>query len=637
MGIKLSTEVGGAYENRNYGEITITNGAEKYIYAFFIEDDGNTIRFRNNSQNFLYLQINDGSGNIIMDNWSDEDLKNKTYTFAAIYPGDDGDDTLQNVYYNTNNNNCYLFTIFGFGIGINNKAYIIGDSKPSFEYLSIKSLANFKIIKEESNFTIDEDGSQILQITIQNNGDLDASGYEEIDGKFYDFHRLIQVTNDQNISEKIGDFTKDKYILDGGKKYYPKNIVSGNLITTSINQFTITNSNYSIVKLPYDVNKTLGISITPPLKAQEKITFTIKFNKEYGGFIDPGSYCFSADDLHYLGTNGEGDTKEFIDNTPFETSDNYFIFDVKSTHTISQYVSIELKQSGHEDEDTNAIFTFSRSVNSNSSNDYITGDLTINYILHGTATEGVDYVQITTKSVTIPDGQNSVDLSITINSDTITDPLESIIVIISDSSDYIIKPGKDRAITLIGEGVMSGLSTQNNHGEFKNSYAFAALKTDGSVVTWGDEDYGGDSSSVRLDLSSDVTQIFSTQYAFAALKANGSVVTWGVNWGGGDKSIYNPTTQTYTSVSSHLTEVTQIFSTSSAFAALKKNGSVVTWGNDDYGGTAPSKVNDAPDTSSDKVTQIFSTKVAFAALKNDGSVVTWGYDHGGVVGEIQIL
>ena len=38
MGIKLSTEVGGAYENRNYGEITITNGAEKYIYAFFIED-----------------------------------------------------------------------------------------------------------------------------------------------------------------------------------------------------------------------------------------------------------------------------------------------------------------------------------------------------------------------------------------------------------------------------------------------------------------------------------------------------------------------------------------------------------------------------------------------------------------------
>ena len=83
--------------------------------------------------------------------------------------------------------------------------------------------------------------------------------------------------------------------------------------------------------------------------------------------------------------------------------------------------------------------------------------------------------------------------------------------------------------------------------------------------------------------------------------------------------------------------MTQIFSTSSAFAALQKNGSVVTWGNDDYGGTAPSKVNDAPDTSSDKVTQIFSTKVAFAALKNDGSVVTWGYDHGGVVGEIQIL
>ena len=29
-----------------------------------------------------------------------------------------------------------------------------------------------------------------------------------------------------------------------------------------------------------------------------------------------------------------------------------------------------------------------------------------------------------------------------------------------------------------------------------NNYAFAARKGDGSVVTWGDSDYGGDSSSV---------------------------------------------------------------------------------------------------------------------------------------------
>ncbi|MBA4450408.1 hypothetical protein FHK94_12880, partial [Cylindrospermopsis raciborskii CS-506_D] len=60
---------------------------------------------------------------------------------------------------------------------------------------------------------------------------------------------------------------------------------------------------------------------------------------------------------------------------------------------------------------------------------------------------------------------------------------------------------------------------------FSNDEAFAALKSDGSVVTWGDSSFGGDSSSVSSRLTSGVTQIFSTGYAFAALKSDGSVVT----------------------------------------------------------------------------------------------------------------
>ena len=46
--------------------------------------------------------------------------------------------------------------------------------------------------------------------------------------------------------------------------------------------------------------------------------------------------------------------------------------------------------------------------------------------------------------------------------------------------------------------------------------AFAALKSDGSVVTWGSSAYGGDSSSVSTALGSGVIKIFSTQRAFAA-------------------------------------------------------------------------------------------------------------------------
>ncbi len=66
--------------------------------------------------------------------------------------------------------------------------------------------------------------------------------------------------------------------------------------------------------------------------------------------------------------------------------------------------------------------------------------------------------------------------------------------------------------------------------------AFAAVKEDGSVVTWGDAVNGGDSSEVSEDLRSSVKEIFSNAYAFAALKEDGSVVTWGNPRRGGDSS-----------------------------------------------------------------------------------------------------
>ena len=48
--------------------------------------------------------------------------------------------------------------------------------------------------------------------------------------------------------------------------------------------------------------------------------------------------------------------------------------------------------------------------------------------------------------------------------------------------------------------------------------AFAALKSDGSVVTWGNsEGGGGDSSSVSSDLNSGVAYVFSNLEAFAAI------------------------------------------------------------------------------------------------------------------------
>ena len=65
--------------------------------------------------------------------------------------------------------------------------------------------------------------------------------------------------------------------------------------------------------------------------------------------------------------------------------------------------------------------------------------------------------------------------------------------------------------------------------------AFAAILADGSVVTWGLENFGGDSSAVRDHLKG-VSQIQASHAVFAAILADGSVVTWGHAENGGDSS-----------------------------------------------------------------------------------------------------
>ena len=159
---------------------------------------------------------------------------------------------------------------------------------------------------------------------------------------------------------------------------------------------------------------------------------------------------------------------------------------------------------------------------------------------------------------------------------------------------------------------VSGKLSSSVTSVYSNHSAFAALKADGSVVTWGASSFGGDSSSVSGSLSSNVTAVHSTRQAFAALKADGSVVTWGSAERGGDSS----------SVSGNLSSnVTAVYSTQAAFAALKADGSVVTWGGASSGGDSSSVAANL----SSNVTAIYSNDGAFAALKADGSVVTWGY------------
>ena len=70
------------------------------------------------------------------------------------------------------------------------------------------------------------------------------------------------------------------------------------------------------------------------------------------------------------------------------------------------------------------------------------------------------------------------------------------------------------------------------------SGAFAAVVGTGigsSVITWGRDDHGGDSSSVK-HLLKNVLMVKGNALAFAALRGDGTVVSWGSCDDGGDSS-----------------------------------------------------------------------------------------------------
>ena len=145
---------------------------------------------------------------------------------------------------------------------------------------------------------------------------------------------------------------------------------------------------------------------------------------------------------------------------------------------------------------------------------------------------------------------------------------------------------------------------------YANQYAFAALKNDGTVVTWGDATNGGDSSSVAGDLVN-VVKIFATSSAFAALRSDGRVVTWGRSDHGGDSSSV---------VNDIQSGIDKIFSNAVSFAALNSaTGKLVTWGTNGTNHISPP--NGKLDSN---VENVFTGPYTMAALKTGGELVTWG-------------
>jgi hypothetical protein len=140
-----------------------------------------------------------------------------------------------------------------------------------------------------------------------------------------------------------------------------------------------------------------------------------------------------------------------------------------------------------------------------------------------------------------------------------------------------------------------------------NRDAFAVLLSDGRVATWGDAHSGGDSSAVTNQLH-DVYHLTAARSCFVAFKRDTSAVAWGYAKFGGDAS----------SVAAALSSgVVYVAHTYMAMAAVKEDGGVVAWGSAANGGTVPVGVSD--------VVRVVGNARAFAALTGTGGVVAWGY------------
>ncbi len=132
-------------------------------------------------------------------------------------------------------------------------------------------------------------------------------------------------------------------------------------------------------------------------------------------------------------------------------------------------------------------------------------------------------------------------------------------------------------------------------------YHTVALKADGTVVAWGDNEFG---QATPAGLS-DVVAVSAGGDHTVALKADGTVVVWGYNDGQGE-----------TNVVAGLSNVVAVAAGDWHTVALKNDGTVVAWGDYEY---VPAGLSN--------VVAVAAGLYCTVALKADGTVVAWAADN----------
>ena len=193
---------------------------------------------------------------------------------------------------------------------------------------------------------------------------------------------------------------------------------------------------------------------------------------------------------------------------------------------------------------------------------------------------------------------------------------------------------------------VGGTTWSTDPNKLGGGYYFGAeIKSDGTLWTWGENEYGRLGQSNTTDYSSP-TQIPGTwntissgfMFATAAINTDGELFMWGRNQNGevGDNST------TYRSSPTQIPGTwANVKAAQSFVVAAKTDGTMWAWGQNQYGEcgqnstnngySSPVQVYSATDWSTGTVTSYIGNQ-SVVALKTDGTIWGWGRNQNGILG-----
>ena len=175
----------------------------------------------------------------------------------------------------------------------------------------------------------------------------------------------------------------------------------------------------------------------------------------------------------------------------------------------------------------------------------------------------------------------------------------------------------------------------------------SAIKTDGTLWTWGYNSFGqlGDNTTAwrsspvqTISAGTNWKQVACGVYHTSAIKTDGSLWTWGYNPYGqlGDNTTVDKSSPVQTVAGG--TNWKQVACGYYHTSAIKTDGSLWTWGNNNYG-----QLGDNTNTAKSSPVQTISAGTNWkqiacggyhtTAIKTDGTLWTWGYNSQGQLGD----